>query len=356
MMGKLEQLIAERGSGVAIVERVTGREPLGSWPGARGRATFWIHAPRPGGELRRALLTVGVETVQGAATPVRARVRLNGAGVTREIRPQFAVELDDTMYYKAVYDVTPILRSRHARQGLHKLQVFYDLAQPLYFRDATLIIIASTGKAEYALSALTGAKVLEPGEVTVEYPSFYETFGGERRATLTIHSPYHESGFEVVVAGYRAGPLQGSGSFPVSVEFRYGGSLVPVSVKYLPAPYSFYPKRAVVTDIVLEEVRLPRIDIDLSVEAAKIEGGKLVVEVGVENRSEVSIERPTIAVVALGGQLSSHRLRELPPGSGARARLIASIERLPVRPSTILVSFSGYALGRRIERGETVQL
>lgn len=355
MEGELDKLVSEQGSGTVSVERITGREPLGSWPGARTRAQFWLHLPRPEGKLRWALLTVGLEAA-GAQRSLRLRIALDRASVTREFKPQFAARLDETVYLKAVYDVTPILRKRLGRGDLHRLQIFYDLAQPAYFRDATLIAAFEADAARYAVSALTGARVLEPGEVTVEYPPFYRSFGGERRASLTIHSPYHEASFEVVVAGRRAGPLQGAGSFPVELGFDYEGSLVPVSVRYNDPGYKFYPRRAVVTDVVLEEVLLPRVGLALEVATATIEGDTLRIEAVVRNESEVPVRGILIALLALGGQLASKRIGRLMPGEEERVTLRASLSRLPLRPQSVVLTLAGYAMGRRVEKSLEVGL
>ncbi|MCE4624801.1 MAG: hypothetical protein F7C35_02920 [Desulfurococcales archaeon] len=356
MEGALDKLIAEVGRGVTQVEMLVGREALGSWPGATSKLTLWAHLPPAEGKLVHAYMTLGLEAATTASLPLRVKVLLDGASVTREVKPQFTVELDETKYHKAAYDVRPILAKRLGKGWFHRLQFIYDLVQPVYFRDATFILLYEVEGARYAISALTGAKVLEPGEVSVEYPPFYNSFGGARTASLIIHSPYHESKFEVVVAGASSGAIQGLGSFPIRVPFTYRGNLIPVSIKYMKHEYPFYPKRAVITDIVLEEVKLPESRVDIEIVSTELVQDRVKVKVIVKNEGDVTLKRAIVSLVALGGQLAQKKLRALEAGSVAEVELMADISRLPAKPSSAVVTLIGYVLGKRVEVSKEVRL
>ncbi len=356
MEGRLEELLKDQGSGVPLVETSTGREALGSGMGARNKLSLWMHIPPVEGKLKHALLTLGLEAPRQVATPIRVRVTLDKASVTREYKPQFSVGLDETIYYKAVYDVKPILASRIGKIRLHRLQLFYDLLHPIFFRDATLLVVMENPEARYALSMLTGAKSLEPGDVTVEYPPFYRSFGGARKAGMVIHSPYHDASFEVVVAGSRSEPVRGSGSHVVSVPFTYEGSLVPVSVRYVDPGYQYYPKRAILTDVYLEEVFVPRVELGVEVTSVSFEGGTVNVEASIHNSSTTPITGVIVTLLALGGQLAQKKFKSIEPGSSLEVRMRADISRLPIRPASLVLVVSGYAYGRRIEKTASIQL
>ena len=349
MQGELDLLVKDKGYGVPIVEVATGRELLGTSPGAQSRVSMSLQIPPVEGELVAALLTLGIEATPSIRTPIRMRVTLDRGSVTREFKPQFRVELDDTIYYKAVYNVKPILVKRVGRGIFHTLTIIYDLVQPVFFRDASLVAIFSNTISEYALSFLTGAKVLEPGEVTVEYPPFFNSFGGTRRAGLIIHSPYHESEFSVTVAGAEHDGIVGQGSFHITIPFSYPGSLVPVGIRYREPDHQFYPKRAVVTDVYLVETRKPRPRLGVYIRQVEHSEGKLRVKLVIENTGEASVSRISIVMIALGSRIAYKRLRSLDPGSRIEVHLEANLERLPIKPSRVQINVSGYSLGDRIE-------
>ena len=356
MQGSLDLLLQERGSGLPVIETAVGREPLGSAPGASTRVSLGFNVPPAPGRLAKALLTLGLEASRELRPPIRMKIALSRGGVTREFKPQFRVELDDTIYYKAVYDVKPIMVRRVAKTSFHSLDIVYDLVHPVFFRDASLILVFEVEGAKYAVSFLTGAKVLEPGEVTVEYPPFYEYFGGSRTAGMIIHSPYADSSFQIVVAGTQGPEIRGQGGFHVVVPFTYRGSLVPVSVKYNDAPYKFYPRRAVLTDVYLTEVKTPPVGMSVEVSEHKVENGKLRVRAVIKNTGEDALKRVVVSLVSIGGQLAARRLREVPPGQSVEVRLTADLSRLPVPPSKIVLSVSAYSMGRRLEESSVIEL
>ncbi len=356
VQGAFDTLIAEYGKGIPVIGRAVGREILGTSPGAKTKASLWISLPPASETVKHALVSIGLEAPQDLRPPFKIKIAMERTSITREFRPQFHVELDDTIYYKAVYDVKPLLAEKLAKWDLHKFVFLYDRLHPLFIRDISLIVVFEHEKSEYYLSVLTGAKSLEPGDTLVEYPKFNWSFGGERRYSLVIHSPYHSSQYEVVVAGSEPVSISGAGSHVVQGPFSYKGSLIPVSVKYLPSPYKFYPRTAVLTDIVLfeEKVLAPVLDID--VEEVKIDENEIRVKINLSNKGAEPVRKIVIAMIALGLQLSSRKINKLDPNSSLSLELKGRLSLLPAHPSKAYINITGISLGRRLQKSLELEL
>ncbi len=356
MEGILDKLVAVQKKGVFGVARFTGQELLGSSPGARKRVKAWLTLPPASQRVERAFLTLGFEAAQGTRFPVKSKVSLDESVVARELRPQFIVELDESIYFKSVYDITPTHASKLASRDYHKLMVVYDAMRPLYLRDATLLVFYGVEGVMSSVSMLTGAKVLEPGEVTVEYPEFFRSIGGEREASLIIHSPYHEASFEVVVAGSAPVRVSGMGGFVVSTRFSYEGSLIPVSVKYLRPKYNFYPRKAVITDVCVCEAKLPQLSISLKKVRVETRNGRVVVSGAVVNESGFDARRVAVSLVGGGSQLAGKRIELVPAGGERSFELVARIDNLPIRPERLVLSVRGYILSREVSAYELIEM
>ncbi len=346
--GSFDKLLAEYGKGVPVVGRAVGREILGTSPGAKTKASFWIGVPPASSKVKTALLSIGIELPIDVRPPIRVKIAMGNVSITREFRPQFSVQLDETIYYKALYDIRPILSSRLAQRDLHKVLFFYDSLHPLIVRDISLITIFEHEKSEYYLSVLTGAKSLEPGDVIVEYPEFIWSFNGVRSASLTLHSPYHDSEYEIIVAGSEPVRIVGSGSHVIEKSFSYKGNLIPVSVKYLPARYKFYPKRAVVTDIIVSEIKIPKPKINVKLKDVKVLEEDVVVKVKVSNEGSIEARKIVVSLIGLGVQLSYRKIDLVKPGETISIVLRGKLTRLPVYPNRLQVNVSGIVLGQRV--------
>jgi len=351
MQGKLDKLVVEQGKGVVNVSRYTGRDLLGAVPGASTRLGVWLGLTPASNRVEKALLTLGFEAPKDATPPFKVKFMVDRSGIARELKPQLSVELEDTIYYKVAYDVKPLLAGKLGRWHLHKALFYYDMMSPLIIRDLSLVVVYNVENvdARYSFSMLTGGRTLEPGEVTVEYPPFYDYMGGQREASLIIHSPSTEAEFEVVVAGSSPRRVTGFESTVLTMSFDYRGSLIPVSVRYLEGKRKYYPRKAVITDLYLLEQLVPKSSLSVSIDHTEFSGGKIKVSISIFNNGESIINNIIVSLMGLGARLARKKIGTLKPGETRNVTFEADLSRMPVRPSRLIVLASGTALGRRVE-------
>ncbi|MCE4602951.1 MAG: hypothetical protein F7B18_07200 [Desulfurococcales archaeon] len=355
MDGKIVELAKGQGEGyVSYTSEYSGAQ-LGSSPGSVRRTFVSLFLARPeGSEPRSALLALGVRASKGRS-PFRWKVTIDGATVTREFKPQFQAEIDRGVYMRAVFDVKPLLAKRLAEKTSHRLVALYDSYQPISLADTSLIA-TFTGDGRYVYSYHTGAVSLEPGE-QVKIDASLGGWIGRRTAIITLHLPSASSVVRVIAGGSEPVEVSGPGFRRILVRIPYKGSLVPVALKYLDPGERFYPRIAVVSDILVYDQIYPEPKLRVKVTGLEEEDGRVRLSGVVENTGIGPASRPMIIVLGMGIRLASKQLEDIiAPGESREFSLEASLDKTPVRPSTLTVRVVWSSLGRTVFEDDHVKI
>lgn len=343
--GALDRVEEAYGQGIPAWGYALGGPKVGSGPGAVSKGAMWLNLPRAGGSVERLLLSIGVFTDRDIRAPISWKLVVDGVSISREFRPQFIVETDDGYYMKAIYDVKPILASRVVGQESHKILVYRDAVHPIRLADALLYARFKSEKARYAVSYFTGAVSLEPGEHYKVDANIGRGFGGKRTAGVIVHSPYHDSAFELVAGGSRPERAVGQGVHYIQVSVPYKGSPVPVSVKYIDPGYKYYPRIAILTEAIVAELLAPAPEPRLVIGEVEVEDSRVRVRGSVENIGDDVLDSTMIVVLALGARLARRTLPPVEPGGSISFTLEFDVSRLPITPSRASVRLIWRRLG-----------
>ncbi len=335
-VSQLEGVLAEvhrsYGTGFPSFDAQYAGINLGSGPGARKRGGIPLVIPRPeDSECEVALLSVGVRS-RGATIPFRWRLAVDGSTISREFKPQFKVEADESMYYRAVYDAKPLLYSKLIATVDHRLQVIYDGFQPIILSDASLLAVFRHEKSRYSVSYHTGAQSLAPGDVIKVDANIGNSFGGDRIALVSMYIPSPHAILEVIAGGSEPLKVEGPGYKSVRVRIPYKGYMVPVAIRYKESNIKFYPKTAIITDIVVVETLYPEPRLRLYVDNVDVTDDKVTISGYIENTGNDWARRALLVVLGMGVQLAKMSIDDIEPGGKREFTSTVSISRLPVRP------------------------
>ncbi len=352
--GVLDLVEESSGRGVPSWGYALGGPRVGSSPGAQRRGVVWLSLPRAGRSVESLLLSIGVFVEGRLRPPISWKLAVDGVSVSRELKPQFVVETDQGVYMKAIYDVKPILSRRVLSQEDHRVVVVRDAVHSIRVADVFMYARFANEKARYSVSYRTGAVALEPGEVYKVDANLGTHLGGERRAGVIVHSPYHDAVLELVAGGSRPEATVGQGSFFVEARVPYRGSPIPVSVKYRDPGYRFYPRVAVVSEAIVYEVVAPEPRPRLVVSGVeRVDESRVRVRGYVENEGGEELVDAMIVAIAVGVRLARRRIRRVGPGERVEYDLLLDLSRLPIRPSRASVRLIWRSLGKtRLEAVE----
>lgn len=269
-------LIAEigrlQGEGLTSVSFAPANIPLGQVGGLK-KGGMKLELPRPeGAETLDAYMSVGVVTPSTLRPPVRWRLSLDKSTISRELKPQVSVELEEGYYHKVIYDVKPLLARKLSERSIHSLVVSYDGAHPLTVVDVALIARFRVDGARTSAAYFSGARIMEPGEREMLYARLGQGSPGSlRRVYAMAFIPGASSSLRLAAGGSSPVEAQGPGVRVLEVEVPFKGSEVPVALVYPDPGAPIYPRRLVASDVAA---------IDNSVEGYEVEVKILGVEAG----------------------------------------------------------------------------
>ncbi len=333
------------GRGIPAWGYALGGPRVGLAPGATTKGSVWLSLPRAGEKIERLLLSVGIFLDEEVRPPISWKLVVDGVSISREFRAQFSVPTDMGVYMKAIYDVKPILSKKVVERETHKITVYRDAARPIRMADVLLYARFKGEKGVYSVSYWTGAVALEPGESYQVNASLGKSFEGARKAGVIIHSPYHDASFEVIAGGSRPEKAVGEGSHYIETLIPYKGSPIPVYVRYENPGYKYYPKIAVVSEIIVSELLAPAPNPKLIVENVECSDDRVRVKGFVENIGDDILEPPMLVVIALGARLARKILPAIPPGDRVHFKVEFDISRLPIRPNRASIRLIWRRLG-----------
>ena len=330
MQGELIEVVRESGNGYAFVEMRQANINLGTVPGARKYGYSSLRLPRPSNaRVKASYLSVGVMAGGKYAWGAPVRLKIDGSTVAREYKPQFAVEVDEGFYYKAVYDVTPLVSRKLLEKSEHRLGAFYEQLRPLRLSDACLLAIFESDKGVYNISYHTGAVSLQPGEVFKVNALLPKRLEGARKALIGVHIPSSRSNVKLAAGGSDPVVVSGPGFVVASIEVPYKGSEVPVAVVYEKPETSVYPKTVVVTDVTVIESIYPKPDPRVTIENVRLEGEEANIEGTVTNEGDETAQDLKVLITSLGVKIAENNIGDLEPGKSGKFSLKFSRKQAP---------------------------
>jgi len=284
--GLLAEIARIQGDGLTSLSLTPANITLGQVGGFK-KGGMKIDLPKPDeGETLDAFMSVGVITPSTLRPPVRWRLSLDGSTISRELKPQLTVELEEGYYHKVIYDVKPLLSRKLAERRIHNLLVTYEGAHLLTIVDVALIARFRVDAARTSAAYFSGARALEPGEREMLYARLgHASPGSVRRAHAMAFIPGASSTLRLAAGGSRAVEAQGPGVRVLDVEVPFKGSEVPVALVYPDPGEPIYPRRLVASDVAVIDNAVEGYEVEVKVLSVEEAGGALRVRGIIRNRA-----------------------------------------------------------------------
>ncbi|MCX8165433.1 MAG: hypothetical protein N3D79_02430 [Acidilobaceae archaeon] len=330
--GALVKIREEVGEGIVNFFTSSPELVLGEGATAVKRATIKLPPMGPrGSQVKFSYLTVGVLVPPHLKAPLRWRMELEGVTVSREMKPQMAIELDDGYLYGAMYDTSPILSAKKNSAYGCLLRFSYDSAHPITVVEASMVNGFQTQKASYSMAYLSGYLALEPGESVTIPVSLPKMVGNDTRITVTalVRSP--RAGLRVV-AGERA-EISGPGLKAVELSVK---EVSEVRIEYPPQEVKIYPKRAVVTGMIVLNRSLPT-PLDVEVVDVRREGSERTVSLLLHNPGREVAEEVAVVIKQSTIVIKEMRVDSIRPGESTTLSVSLDVARLPSRIRRLIV-------------------
>lgn len=288
--GLLAEIGRFQGEGLSSISMTPANIVLGQVGGSK-KGGMRLELPKPdGGETEEAYMSVGVLTPSTLRPPVRWRLSLDGSTISRELKPQLTVELEDGYYHKVIYDVKPLLSRKLAERRIHSLVISYEGAHLITVVDVALIARFRVEAARTSAAFFSGARVLEPGEKEIVYARLGQApQGSVRRAYAMAFIPGTLSRLRLAAGGSIAVEAQGPGVRILDVDVPFKGSEVPVALVYPDPGTPIYPRRLVVSDVAVVDNSIEDYDVEVKIIEVEGDGGAVKVRGLIRNRTGIGI-------------------------------------------------------------------
>ncbi|MEN2999434.1 MAG: hypothetical protein ABDH61_02530 [Acidilobaceae archaeon] len=330
--GALVKIREEAGEGVVGLFTASPELVLGEGAQALKKATIRLPPMRPrGSQVKFSYLSVGVLVPPHLKAPLRWRMELDGVTVAREMKPQVAVELEDGHLYRAMYDTSPILSAKKNSMYGCVLRLFYDSAHPITLVEATMVNSFLVPKASYSMAYLSGYLALEPGE-SVSIPiRLSQLVGEETRVTVTalVRSPRASLRITAGESAEVSGPGLRVVELPV-------GNAPEVRIEYPPQEVKIYPKRVVVTGVVVVNRSLPT-PLEVKVAEVRREGSVRTIGLLLHNPGAEPAEEVSLAIRQSMVLIKEVRLDPIGPRESATFTVSLDASRLPSRSPRLTI-------------------
>ncbi len=267
--------------------------------------------PIPRRDLRAAYLEVAA--VVGDPRLARWKLWLDGFALTREFKPQVTVELDEGVFAKLMFDVTPVYRSE---EGKHHVTITCSGTEPLSVKHIGLALLRHAEEAEQSYAYLSGAYALAPGE-ELELPVELEELEGRGWIHVVGVAPSKQASIRIMVNGSQRvmGGVAGADEI-VARDVELGARNVLRVVHEKPStPY--YPRHFVLSTVMMgvEKLLEPRI----IVEEAVLEDD--AVHVRLSNQGASAPDSLLVVVLNAGVPVARSIVEPLSPGRKAEVTI-----------------------------------
>lgn len=345
--GRLVALDQGSGRGYVIRGVHVGRLNMGSGPEARKRGSVNITTGVEGDyRITKALLDLGVYAGKEVKFPLRMKVILNGATVTREFKPQFVCEGDQGRYAKAVYDVKPLASARLKSRSRHKIVMLYDSSRVVSVDEVGLLLVYDVEESWHSYTYMAGAVGFKPGEEIVVNAKLPESRTPHKSLQVSLVMPSRFAEIEVR-AGNSVKMVTGIvGPTLVEMPVNVDGDKVRVSIDYRAKTAHVYPKVAYLTSILIDEAVAPKAELKLSVDRVSVEQNSISLDVSVRNEGSIEPDKVIVTVIVAGLPVARAEVDPVKPGDTRRINVKIDKSRIPADASTAVVRLVWNNLGR----------
>ncbi len=355
--GRLVTLDQGSGPGYIVRGVHVGRLNLGSGPDARKRGSVNVTTGVEGDyQITKALLDLGVYASKEVKFPLRMKVVLNGATVTREFKPQFVCEGDQGKYAKAVYDVKPLAAARLKSRPRHRIVIFYDSSRIISIDEAWLLAVYDVEGSWHSYVYMAGAVGFKPGEEIVVNAKLPESRTPSKSLQVGLVMPSRFAEIEVRVGNAVKTVTGIVGPALVEMPIKVEGDKVRVSVDYRVASAHVYPRVAYLTSILIDEAVAPRADLKLSVEKVSVGPRFIEMDVTVRNDGDVEPDKVILTVIAAGIPIARVEVDPVKPGEARDVSVKIDRSRIPADTSMATVRLVWNNLGRVFVNEATASL
>ncbi|GAB6147774.1 CARDB domain-containing protein [Stetteria hydrogenophila] len=345
--GRLAALDQGSGPGYVVRGAYVGRLSLGSGPGARKKEVVYVTTGVEGDyEISKAILDLGVYAGKDVKFPIRMKVLLNGATVTREFKPQFVCKGDEGSYAKAVYDVRSLAAARLKSRPQHRVSLIYDSSRIVNVDDVGLLVVYNIEESWHSYVYMAGAIGFEPGEEIVVNAKLPESKTPSKSVQVGLVVPSRFSEMEVRVGDSVRNITGIVGPVLVELPAHVEGERVRVVVDYKSGSAHVYPKVAYLTSVVVSEAIAPRANLKLSIAGVESGGDSLKIQVTLRNDGNAEPSKVILSVIVAGLPVARLEVDPLKPGESRDVTLKIDKSRLPENASTAVVRAVWNNLGR----------
>ncbi|GBF09074.1 hypothetical protein apy_07990 [Aeropyrum pernix] len=327
MEGLVAEVMRESGEGCTVYSSIAGPIALGHGGLATRKFSLRFSQHKPyGGKAERVFVSVGVLLSKTVKTPLKWKLAVDGSTLSREIKPQVTVDLEEARYAKMVIDATPLLSSKFSERSVHNLFTYYDGAQPITLVDVFMVAVYrpledDNTSYHFKASYHTGALALEPGDVAKVYSTLGRAQDDAFRvavAGVQVSSP--QLRVYLVAGGSRRDYAAGPGYKLLRVDIPYRGVEVPVAVVNEPVDTPVYPRLSIVGDILVYESRIDGLRVAIRDVSMEYSNKQTVVKAVVYNEGSVELKR--ISIYVLPSPRHKVSIDSLKPGEHRSVRLL----------------------------------
>jgi len=336
--GSLAKVYERHGDGVAVFKALGVSSVLGSGGSAFKSSHFKIPLAKPRGcRVDTGILSVSITTPPTIRIPFRWRLEMEGLTISREAKPQFTAKLEDSFFHKIVFDVKPVLASKGEVTATesYTIRATYDSAHHIVLRELSLFEVYSKPRLEHSAIYMAGALILEPGDSHTLTLGLPESLGGDRVLALTLITPSPRVTLNIK-SGDEQVEVLGQGFKVIEIQPRESRN-VRVTIDYPKPEISIYPKKVVVTNVVLIENKAPVPHLEVRPERVEVKGGKLRVKLSLVNEGSEVAEDVQIALRHAMINLKEARLEFIEPGETVDLILEADTSKLPAKTQRLIV-------------------
>ncbi len=345
--GVLAEVDSSSGRGLLVRGSYTGRMLVGVGLNASKRGVVNLATEVEGPyKAEKALLELGMTLPRGVRLPLRMKIILDGLTVSREFKPQFLGEGDDSIYAKAIYDVKPLVASKLASRPRHRLVVIYDSSKIVGLDEASLVAVYDVEGAWYSYTLRSGVMSVKPGEEVIVSAKLPESRMKVKGLYVNLVVPSRFSDIEVragnsvkIVSGVQ-GPVLVEGSFASP------GDAVRVSINYRGLAGSAAQTTAYITGVMVVESQVPRASLRITSVEAENEGGGLLVKARVANTGARTPDKVMLLVTALGIPLARVPVDTVEPGAEVSVETKVDLSKLPAPTDRVSVRVVWVNYGR----------
>ena len=304
--GIMEEFKKSKVSGEVILSTSLASGRLGGLGNPKIHKAVMDAPSIPRGDLEAAYLEVAVFTREERLP--KWRLWLDGFSITREFKPQYVLPVNDTLFAKVLFDVTPIYKSENPR---HFVTIMYDGSTPITVGHVNLLIVRRTEEAFYNFVYLSGAQALVPGEAVEIEAELEEEPRGRGVLRVVGILPSKSARVAVSVNGGEPRYLGDAvGADELSFEDIEISKNNRVRVEHLSSDTSYYPKHFILSTLLLGEAvyKEPRIVFS----DVKLEEG--VLKAKIANLGEAPPDSLFMVVMNMGIPLARLEIPSLEPG------------------------------------------